>query len=369
MYSYGFGFDKDAFDAYGTMGGGSYVPYEAAIDTVAPDAEEIVEADRTKGNFNVILRDDDVDDSGIRSIGTIKSEGMIIDIPKFEEGLLQVPVSFRPESPGIQARAVFTATDIALNKSTWTVCYYYDRESDSFVFALNKGEIESCEVDPGFQVGVFLRGSSTNHVTDFASTDNIKTLGKFGNTSSFSGIGGFSVSRRFFSKIALSARLFLENYSSTLLAPDSIKQHVRDSSGNVVVLQEGREMKLSTVFMNLSLAAEYYFKNYIYGLIGLNISLNISDAIDLRRKILYPGNYYYEGRKNSMPEPGSPSNLSTINSLRIGGFIGLGFTYPISKNLSVFTEFLYTHYISNFISDGNWSIRQLSAQAGVKLRL
>jgi hypothetical protein len=369
MYSYGFGFDKDAFDAYGTMGGGSYVPYEAAIDTVPPEAEEIVSEEKNKNSFNVILRDDDVDDSGIRSITILKSEGMIAEIPKFEEGLLQVSTWFKPENPGVQGRVVFTSTDIALNKSTWTVCYYYDRESDSYLFALNRGEIQSCEVDPGIQIGAFLRGSSTNHITDFSTTDNIKTLGRFGNTSSFSGIGGFSVGRRFFSKTSLSARIFFENYSSSLLAPDSVKQHVRDSSGNVVLFQEGRELELKAVFMNLSLAAEYYFKNYFYGLAGLNFSLNISDAIEVNRRILFPGNYFYEGRKNSIPEPGAPKNLSTINSLRIGVFVGLGFTYPVSKNLSVFTEILYTHYLSNFISDGDWSVRQLTAQAGVKLRL
>lgn len=372
MYSYGFGFDKDAFDAYGTMGGGSYVPYEAAIDTIPPMAEEIPAGDQKKGNYNIILRDDDVDDSGIRSITTVKSEGLIIDIPNFEEGLLQVPVNFQPVNPGSPGRAVINAADIALNKSTWTICYYYDRETDSYKYALNKGVIESCEVDPGIQAGFFLRGSSTNHVTQIGNTGNITTLGKFDNSGSFSGIFGFYAGRRFFPRISLSARLFFENYSSVLTAPDSSGQNVRDSSGSILLLQEGRELTLKNWFMNLSLAAEYHFKNYLYGIAGINFSLNISDAVDFRRNILYPDNYYYkESNKfvKSIKEPGSGDYLSSLNSLRMAGFLGVGFTLPVSKDLSAFLEALYTYYLSSYINDGDWNVWQISVQAGVKLRL
>ncbi len=372
MYSYGFGFDKDAYDAYGTMGGGSYVPYEAAVDTVPPIAEEIPDKSAEKEKFDIILRDDDVDDSGIRSITAIKSEGLAVDIPRFEEGILQVPVSVTPLAPDAQGRAVITSTDIALNKSTWTICYYYDRETDSYRFALNKGEIESCEVDPGIQVGVFLRGSSTMNEVNFINTGNVSALGKFANTNSFSGYGGFYAGRRFFPKVTFSARLFFEDNSANLTAPDSVIQHVRDSSGNIMQLQEGRELRLSTVFMNLSLAAEYHFKNYFYGIAGINFSLALSDAAELRREILLPENYNYkDGGKlvKSIKVPGSQDYISSINSIRIAGFAGAGFTHPVTKDISVFVEFLYTHYFNDFIGDGDWSIKQISAQAGAKLRL
>ncbi len=369
MYSYGFGFDKDAYDAYGTMGGGSYVPYEASVDTVPPLAEEVINEDGKKGSYNIILRDDNVDDTGIRSITTIVNEGMVVDIPKFEEGLLQVPVAIKPETPDVQGRYVFRATDVALNSSVWTVCYYYDREIDDYVFTLNRGETESCEMDPGIQVGVFLRGSFTDHSLSFDATDNIMTRGRFGSTGSFSGIFGGSVSRRFFSKLSLSARLFLENYTFSLLAPDSVIQHVRDSSGRIVNFQEGQVLNLDNYFINLSLAGEYYIKSYFYCLAGLNFSFNICNDMEQRRKIMYPSNYYYAGRNRSLKEAGSPGELSTLNTVRIGGFLGLGFTASLNKNLSLFTEVLYTHYLSNYISDGDWSVLQISAQAGVKFRL
>jgi len=71
MYSYGFGYGKDSFDAYGTMGGQSFIEYEAANDTLAPMAES-----RPFGSNNVkmILRDDREDDTGILEVEIIENQ-------------------------------------------------------------------------------------------------------------------------------------------------------------------------------------------------------------------------------------------------------------------------------------------------------
>jgi hypothetical protein len=62
MYSYGFGKGLDAFDAYGTMGGQSFIEYSVTRDVNPPTADEKI----IKTNIWVLIRDDRPDDTGLR---------------------------------------------------------------------------------------------------------------------------------------------------------------------------------------------------------------------------------------------------------------------------------------------------------------
>jgi len=68
MYSYGFGYGNDSYDAYGNMGGQSFVDYEPANDTIPPSIEFIADKDRLR----IIIRDDREFDTGINDIIFLK---------------------------------------------------------------------------------------------------------------------------------------------------------------------------------------------------------------------------------------------------------------------------------------------------------
>ncbi|MFN3269766.1 MAG: IgGFc-binding protein, partial [Candidatus Kapaibacteriota bacterium] len=86
MYSYGFGYGKDAYDAYGTMAGQSFVEYEPSKDTLAP----IAEGKPSLKGFEIILRDDRLDDNGIQGVSIVSNYGFDLNIPKFENGTPQI---------------------------------------------------------------------------------------------------------------------------------------------------------------------------------------------------------------------------------------------------------------------------------------
>ena len=76
MYSYGFGFrgttKDDAYDAYGNMGGQSFIEYEIEKDSLAP----LVDIDESKDSTEIIVRDDRINDSGIREVRVLENYGI-----------------------------------------------------------------------------------------------------------------------------------------------------------------------------------------------------------------------------------------------------------------------------------------------------
>ncbi len=369
MYSYGFGYDKDAFDAYGTMGGQSFIEYEPEKDTLPPVANiKEKEGPPEPGRTTIIVRDDNVNDSGLRDISFLTKEGVKVKTPSFEEGILQVQFSVEAENPAAPGRLVINATDMALNNSIYTLCYVYDDETESFVYKLNPGEVEDCEVDPGIEIGPFLKISYVNHSADFSKTDGLNPVGTFGDASGMGGFAGIYIGRRIKSNLELSGRISFENYGGILEAPGKIDS-IRNPDGGLRPFQESNLLELTGLSMHIGLTAEYYLRNNIYALGGVNIAFTLSDAINYERQILIPSNYTYSNGKRKINEPGSPENLSSINSMRLGLFGGMGVNYQLNSFLAIFGEGIYTYHLGSLIDDGDWFISQLSFQLGLKYRV
>ena len=163
LYSYGFGYDSDAFDAYGTMGGQSFMEIEIAKDTLAPMLEEKILDDK----ITMIARDDRTDDTGLKRIELNYSLGMKLEVPKIEEGTPQVQFILKPENLLAQGRAVFTISDASANSVQYTVCYVFDPKKEKNVFLFSQGEIEECKPDPGVQIGLFGKYAINIHSIDF----------------------------------------------------------------------------------------------------------------------------------------------------------------------------------------------------------
>jgi hypothetical protein len=365
LYSYGFGYGADSYDAYGTMGGQSFVDYEPSLDTLAPTFE----IDNSEYPSKVIVRDDRVDDTGIRDVTVLFSDAIETEIPKVESGSPQVSFTVKPKYRDKMGRIIISAEDITGNRSTYTVCYTFDAKTETHNFNLFEGEDQHCSQDPGFQVGGFLRFGGNFHNADFTNSGEVITKGTFSDAFASSFSGGLLFGRRFKYNLLLSARLSFEKYSGVLISPDSTLSQIRYPDSLLSPFQESYELQLDGLYSGLSLAAEYYFKNYFYVLGGLNISINWSSAIDLQKRILLPDSYVYENGERTIVPADAPSKLSSLHTFNLGAFIGFGVSFPVTYYFSIFTEGTYLYHFSNLIDDGQWRLGQMMLTIGGRVRI
>ncbi len=367
MYSYGFGEKKDAYDAYGTMGGQSFEQYVPVPDTLPPMAEETQRGRK----LNIIFRDDRVDDTGLKRITVLKADGLTAQIPdNIDEGIPQTEIILTADSEDQPARALIEAVDVAGNIATWTVCYVFDNELVRNVFFFYEGRVEECEQKPGYHVGAFIKLTSSFHSPYFSNSGNVTSHGFFNEVNGFGGYGGVLVSRRFTPRLGLSARLSFENYSSRLTSPDTILSNYVNSDHITSPFQEVTDMDINAQYLNFSIAGEFYPVHYLYGIAGFSFSFNVGDGIELYRRIAMPEHYaYVENGKRSIKIEDSPESLGSLTGFRFGFFGGLGFTYKINFKLSAHIESMYSNYLGNVINDGDWGVEELSFLFGVRYRL
>ncbi len=366
MYSYGFGYKgtihDDAYDAYGTMGGQSFIEYEIEKDTLNP----IFDIVSTGDTVQIIVRDDRIYDSGLREVRIVNNFGIDASIEKIITGMPQAAIKVEPKMKDIQSKLIIEAIDVALNKSIYTVCYHYVKELGEFNFSITEGSEETCKVDPGLQLGLFGNFSANMNYPDFSESGNIKANGKFGNSFNFGGVGGIIASRNLEADQIVSARLSFITNPANLSAPDSVISKVRDlETGQLKPFQEEISINLKSLYMNLTFAYEYYLKNRIYFLGGLAFNLTISKSADIGRKILIPEDYSYSDGSKQKLIGDEFNSLTSFNLALVGG---IGFNYNINYNLSLFTEILYNHYLSDLVNDAEWRLYQFNLNLGFKYR-
>jgi hypothetical protein len=364
MYSYGFGYGDDAYDAYGNMGGQSFFDIEPVPDTIAPAGESKL----MQGRINVIIRDDRTTDRGLKSIKVLFAQGLQASIPLIEEGLPQASFMVKPIETGKPGRMVLQATDVAGNRSIFTVCYTFDNQTEKYDYNFCQGENKECLPEQTWQAGVYGVIGQNFHSAAFSSTGDIRALGEFGSASGTGGYGGALIAKRLNQEFALSARVELSNVGGTLTAADSVIGQTRDLvTGEIVPFQEARQLHLSGLSLSIALAGEWYLDRSVYLLGGIQGDLLLSKSVEYTREILLPNNLVYTASgETTLLEP--TTSLSTLKTVRIAGFGGIGFVYPVSQKLSAFMEGTYTYYLGSIITDGDWNLSKLSFHAGAKIR-
>jgi hypothetical protein len=363
MYSYGFGEGDDSFDAYGTMGGQSFMNYEPSLDTLPPMAEMSVSGLENQ----IIFRDDRVDDSGLREIKITENQNFDANTSKLDPGSPQFSLRVTPLQKDIEGRLVLEATDVALNKSIFTVCYTFNPKSEKMEMMFSEGIRNDCSADPGLQLGAFFKIAGNFHNAEFSSSGDFHALGKFSDASGFGGYGGLSVGRRLSNKWLISAKLIFENYGGTLEAPDSITSHVRTKSGELATFQEARRLSLNGLFLNIALGAEYYLSSNFYLTGAFNSALPLSKSVNISKRILIPGDFTYINLSREIPI--EPSTLNSISSLKFSLGLGAGFIHTLSYKLSVYLEAGYNYPLTNLVSDATWKIHQLFFVCGIRYRI
>ncbi len=366
LYSYGFGYGEDAYDAYGTMGGQSFIEYEAIKDTLPPMADPSGE----EGQMKVIFRDDRINDTGIMELKVYDSENIRTNVPQIEEGLPQLQVSLSAKNPREKGRVTMKVKDISLNEATYTICYKFDVKAGKYIFSLNEGENVSCESGLGIHIGAFGKFSAVIHKVDFSASGNVTAFGDFSDAFGTGGYTGLYFNYGYKEDISLTGRLSFDTYGGTLEAADTLNIHIRDTvTGELVRYQEAGLLEAKGVFMHLGLGAEWYLKDYLYLAGGLNIAFTLSDAISYKKRILMPEEYTFENGERTIKPDGAPSSMGSMNTIRLGFFGGAGVTYPILNRFSAYAEANYSFFPGNMISDGGWKIQQISIILGIKYLL
>jgi hypothetical protein len=364
MYSYGFGFNKNEYDAYGNMGGQSFIEYDFFNDTIPPMIEEVL----TEEGFELIIRDDRVDDTGIKEITAIESSGFSVAMPSVEEGIPQAQVIVAPLDINLDGRLVLETRDVALNKEIMTLCYYYDATEGGYKYSLTMGAIEECKSLLGYEIGLFGKISTNFHSTAFSKTGNIDVYDDFSDASSVGGYGGFMIGKWLNEKWLINMKVSFDSYGGVLESPGKIDS-VRDGlTKELRPFQENTLLGFNGKYMHIAFSADWYFHHLFYMNAGLNFAFNLSDDITLQNKIIIPQDYTYLNGKRVITKQGAPTEIGSLSTLRLGAFLGFGINIPITPRVSAFTETCFTYHFGDIISDGDWGLSQLSLHIGARYR-
>lgn len=366
MYSYGFGFGDDAYDSYGAMGGQSFFDYEPERDSIPPTMELIL----SKGSAKLAVREDGIDDTGLKKFSILTEEGLTMSLANFTEGAPLIVQSVIPEPNASFGRMTVKATDVAGNNSYSTICYYFDRETGRFEYYLSEGVEHDCSFDQGFLAGVYVSMTDFNHTPDFDNLDFMRA-GKFQSSfSNWNGGGGISLSRKLFTNFSLTLKMGIDAIGGSLSSPDNQIDSLRDpESGKLEPYQEGYLIDLNATYLGFGLLGEWQFYKDFYLSGGLGYSLPISKSAAFKRIILIPDDHTYLNglREKNLEE--APDSFSELTSPGIGLQIGAGWSFPISVYWLGYFEAGYKINTGSLIENGEWGVSAISINFGVKYKL
>jgi len=366
MYSYGFGKGFDAFDAYGTMGGQSFIEYSVTRDVNQPTADEKI----INNKYMVLIRDDRPDDTGIKDLKVLVNNNIQFKEPTIVEATPQLNLEITPLSSNEEGRISFRIRDIALNEAFYTVCYVNDEYEGGYKFFLNKGLDVKCAIDLGYSVGLFVKPSYVTNQVDFSSTGNIISNGKFKNSSSSSVGYGLFVSKTLNPKWQIATQLSFEKYAGTISSPDTNIAYVRDiNTGELKKFREQTNLELTGSYIQLNVSANYSLWDYFYTKFGLSFDINSSSTVSYSREILEPIDFVYSNNKRKIRPNDAPREINSMSSIALGINIGAGINYCIYKRYYAFGEFSINQHITNIIDDGSWKLNMLSIIMGIKYKL
>ncbi len=367
MYSYGFGFGDDSYDAYGTMGGQTFQEYEYAPDKEAP----YVKSYNEDNAIALIVHEDRENDSGIDQI--VIKENSNIDFEPFTVplGIAQLKLTAFATAPNKPGRAVISVRDQVGNEESYTICYIYNTDAGRYIYEFDRSSVMTCQVNEWY-VGAFGRIAQTYNTIDFTQAGNVKSTGggTFAKPMSVNGIGGGYISYRFKPMFSVTGKLMFENINAVMSAPDDNLTPFDSSDIGSRLVQRTDKLKVNALFMNLSVSLEWYFDRRLYLTGGINAGTKLYENTSQTR-IITDDAFQYNSEKIVK------SSAKIMNSFGANLFAGVGFasTLPIyNEYASVFIEILYDYGFTNYLKDGLtknsgegiWRINKLVLNLGLK---
>ncbi|MDR0927118.1 MAG: IgGFc-binding protein [Ignavibacteria bacterium] len=370
LYCYGFGIQyingftgPDAYDAYGAMGGQSFLDYQPVPDTIPPIVESIL-FNRKKA---IQVSDDGRDDLGMSDITIVQSNNMAADIPNFTQGAPSVILNYTPISTLEAGSMVLRVTDVAKNTALYTVCYAYDNTTNDWITLVNKGQDVDCKTANTWVLGAFFSHSYNSYSPEFSKTAGVAGDNSFDGMSGSSGIFGLSISRHLFSAFNVTAKLSFITNEALFVAPDSNKHFVWDSkSENSMAYYTAKEINLKHWGVNIDAGLDWKISDYLYLSGGLAFNFNLSKAANVNDRILFPPGYEF-------PEGGTSrriaDELTSLRTLNLGLYIGPGMVCSIGYDLQLFVDVNYYYYPFSMLDDADLFLDQVNFKFGIKYQL
>jgi hypothetical protein len=166
----------------------------------------------------------------------------------------------------------------------------------------------------------------------------------------------------------IAATLALESIGGELNAPDSILSSRRDPvSGLLLPFQESHLINLDNLYANLSIGVEYFINRLMYLNGGINFGMALSKSAEIRKRINIPDNYVYENGSQYLPL--NVDELESLNSFRLGFYVGIGASVPIYDRFSGFFESSMNFSPFDMAEDTDWQVQMLKIRLGAKYLL
>ncbi len=413
LYSYGFGYGDDSYDAYGNMVGQSFLELREVKDTLAPianlSAASILAPQQNSPSGSpsnsssnsspnsapnsrvslrnslapqlskIIVSDDREDDKGLASVRIVDAGGLNIAPPSIVAGAPQAEIILNEQAQTQSGRAIFEASDVAGNTKRFTLCFTKDQVGSDNLISVSDGVQDYCPQKTLWYGGAFGTLAMTAHtlaLSGFNGFDNFRTAGNFAGTAD--GIlrlvgGGIVAGYRLSPTWGVSARLAAESFPGVLRAPDPASASPRfdtltiDPSGRPTLTQQGYTLALTSIYASLSLVAECYLSNNFYALAGLKTSLALTRSLALNRIIITPASAIYASTRTAEREifNGASESVATLLPSVLGG---IGVTVPIWRNIAAFGELSYALPLGTALLGQEWRISQLSLSIGGRMR-
>lgn len=366
LYSYGFGYDIDAYDAYGTMGGQTFLVLDTLADRLPPEATARSSSDGRA--LQLIVRDDRPNDRGLESITVQGAENLRAYLPRIERGQPQASFAIYPLDPRQSGFITLAFTDAAGNRSEATYSYCYNAQHQRFEFI----EGNKCPEQRPWQIGLHGIAMALYHSATFQSTASLQLERPVGNVYGASGSIGFSLTRQLTERLRLAGRLSIEPYGQLLSSPDTATSAIRRSGDSLSTLQAETLLTPSLPAVALGVGAEWRLlsvqrsgRTYeLYATAGMRVALQLSSRVELQRQVALP----MTAHAAPLLQSGRTIELPSLRTLRPELFGGFGITAPLPR-APRWTAVMEVHYIyplTSILSDADWRIERLQWLLGVR---
>ncbi len=368
LYSYGFGYRNDAYDAYGTMGGQTFFILDTLRDRLPPQSTFQLRQNRKV--LHAIVRDDRPTDSGLDSIVPLQARNLRAYLPRIERGQPQTEFDIHPLDPEQDGQLVLALLDAAGNRAVVTYTYCYNPQRRQFEFS----EAAECPQQLPWHVSVWGIAHFTYHTASFSSTGTIRLQRSvsdvYGSAFNVGISGGYALS----DALRLTARLSIQPYAQNLSVPDTTTTLLRLENDSLVAVQAETVFIPTAPMLAVGLGAEWTILSEqrgtrfyeLYALGGLQAAIPLSSRFDTEQRIVLPSPLAGTVLPGSNTTTLRAATAALIPEL-YGGFC-IAAPIPSTQRWIATLAVQYVLPLGSVLRDAHWTIARWQYALGVRYR-
>nr|AQQ74756.1 hypothetical protein [uncultured bacterium] len=366
LYSYGFGYRYDAYDAYGTMGGQTFIVLDTLRDRLPPQTTFALKPGGK--SLRIVVRDDRPTDRGLDSIVALYARNLRAYLPRIESGQPQADFDIHPLDPEQDGTITLAFIDAAGNRAVATFTYCYNPQQRRFEFTTS----EQCPTRLPWQVGIYGIATANDHTASFRASDGLSFERPTGDASGRAFSIGALITYTLDDRWRIAARLSVEPYGQALSAPDSTSSLLRLPSDSLVAVQAETQIEPHLPSVAIGIGAEWTaltaqlgsrrYELYLSG--GLRAAVQLSSSVTIERRFVLPS----PAIGSNLLGSARTQQLSSLRTVYPEATLGFGIAGPIPGTLRwvVTLETQYVHPLSSILSDAEWRIQRLQFLLGLR---